>query len=223
MNGDPVTERSVRNPERTRAVIVEAALAEYIEHGSVGLTIGGVARRAGVTPGALASHFVNREGLVNAAVQAAVERIQADEYNLRNLAALQFSAPAADPAEIASFSQFVHKPENARNRRLVLEGMLLSEHSGALRDFMGPSTRGWIEATAQHVKVAQLAGNVRDDLDPYAVALVWLSIRMGLSAMTASLEAADYAPYLESIIAATDVASHSFDATRARQEADATD
>jgi TetR/AcrR family transcriptional regulator len=223
VNGDPVTERSVRNPERTRAVIVEAALAEYIEHGSVGLTIGGVARRAGVTPGALASHFVNREGLVNAAVQAAVERIQSDEYNLRNLAALQFSAPPTDPAEIAAFAQFVHKPQSARNRRLVLEGMLLSEHSEALRDFMGPSTSAWIEATAQHVRIAQLTGSVRDDLDPHAIALVWLSIRMGLSAMTASLEADDYAPYLDALIAATEVASHAFDVSNTPQHLGTTD
>ncbi len=64
-----------RDPERERRVLV-AAIEEYSERGWAGLTMDGVARRAGVGKSTIYLRWTNKEDLLAAAVQRLSEHIQ---------------------------------------------------------------------------------------------------------------------------------------------------
>ena len=63
----PIRKRR-RDPEASRAAILEAARAAFAERGYAKTTIRDVARRAGVTHGLVLRHFVSKEQLFLAAV-----------------------------------------------------------------------------------------------------------------------------------------------------------
>lgn len=60
--------RTKEQAQRTRASIVESALAEFADRGVRATTLEGVAERAGVTRGAVYWHFVDKQALVLAVV-----------------------------------------------------------------------------------------------------------------------------------------------------------
>src|ERR1700744_3256729 len=75
MSADPTTENPRRRPkgdkrERTRAKLLEAGRALVREQGHERLTIEAVARRAGMTSGAIYGNFKNRDELFIALGQA---------------------------------------------------------------------------------------------------------------------------------------------------------
>src|SRR3569833_2011975 len=55
-----------RDPERTRERLLEAAVAEFGEHGYAGARIGAIARRAGVNQQLISYYFDGKEGLYQA-------------------------------------------------------------------------------------------------------------------------------------------------------------
>ena len=64
-----------RDPERERRVLV-AAIEEYAERGWAGLTMDGVAKRAGVGKSTIYLRWTNKEDLLAAAVQTMAEGLQ---------------------------------------------------------------------------------------------------------------------------------------------------
>jgi TetR/AcrR family transcriptional regulator len=64
-NGAP----RVRDADRTRAAILDAALVEFGEHGYAGARTGAIARRAGVNAQLISYYFDGKEGLYKALTQ----------------------------------------------------------------------------------------------------------------------------------------------------------
>src|SRR6478609_10341494 len=64
-NGAP----RVRDAERTRAAILDAALVEFGEHGYAGARTGAIARRAGVNAQLISYYFDGKQGLYKALTQ----------------------------------------------------------------------------------------------------------------------------------------------------------
>jgi TetR/AcrR family transcriptional regulator len=205
-----MAERRTRNPERTRAAIIAAAVAELMEKGSVNLTIGEVARRAGVTPGALTAHFVNREGLLAAAYEECIKRVIQDPYNLRELARLQFGQPDATGEDVFNFAQHLAQPHSQQSRRQILEGLLQAHYSERLMGVMRPFTSDWIETIAEQVRLSQAGGRTRSDIDARAIALVWAGTVMGVTALFGVAQP-DYGEHFRmQVMRASDIAAHAF-------------
>ncbi len=75
----PAKPPRVRRPSpektaRTRAQIIEAALAEFLEHGYASATMAGIARRAGLAKGTSYKYFPHKEALFLGIVQHIVNQ-----------------------------------------------------------------------------------------------------------------------------------------------------
>jgi TetR/AcrR family transcriptional regulator len=65
----PSADDRKRDPERTRERILDAALAEFGEHGYAGARIGAIARRAGANQQLISYYFDGKEGLYRALIE----------------------------------------------------------------------------------------------------------------------------------------------------------
>lgn len=110
----PETAGLVRgDPERTRRLILEAALVEFAENGFGGSRVDKIARAAGVNKQALYYHFGNKDELFGATLEYGYKRIRQVETT--------FSSPAANPRE-----------EMAGIVRAFFDSMNENRHAGAL-------------------------------------------------------------------------------------------
>jgi len=75
----------VRDPERTRARILDAATREFSRHGLSGARVDRIAERAGANKRMLYYYFDDKEGLFRAVLEHAYERIRRAEQELRLL------------------------------------------------------------------------------------------------------------------------------------------
>jgi AcrR family transcriptional regulator len=77
---DPAKKRVVRDSEKTRSVILKAALAEFSKNGYGGATVEKIVQRAKRNERSLYYHFGNKEGLYIAALESLYEKqLQAEK------------------------------------------------------------------------------------------------------------------------------------------------
>ena len=88
-SGEP---RRRGDSELTARRVVEAAAAEFIERGYDGAVISDIARRAGVTPGAIYPRWPHKSDLMAAAVEHLLEQLL-PERRLQNLGIAELTAP----------------------------------------------------------------------------------------------------------------------------------
>lgn len=72
---DDEGERTTRNPDRTRSMVLRAAAEAMSERGT-GVSLDYIAKRAGVSKGGLLHHFANREALLVALVEDSQQRFR---------------------------------------------------------------------------------------------------------------------------------------------------
>lgn len=94
------TKRRTRNPEASKAAILEAARAAFAERGYARATIREIAQRAGVTHGLVMRHFTSKERLFIAAMPGS-----------RDLESLMPGTPESLPERIAQ--AYVDRMEKA--------------------------------------------------------------------------------------------------------------
>ena len=75
-------QRASRDPERTQALILEAATAEFAEKGIGGARVDTIAERAGTNKRMLYHYFGDKAGLYLAVLEAAYAAIRSAERNL---------------------------------------------------------------------------------------------------------------------------------------------
>ena len=105
-----------RDPERTRAALLDAALVEFSAHGRAGARTSAIARRAGVNKQLISHHFGGKDGLY----RALVERWEAEEE--------RYGGPDVPLADLAA--RYVE--DGARHRdlhRLLLRASLDDQES----------------------------------------------------------------------------------------------
>ena len=103
----PVSVR--RDPERTRALILEAAIAEFAEKGLGGARVDAIAQRAGANKRMLYHYFGNKEDLWLAALEEVYAGIRLRERELD----LEHIEPAEAIEELVRFTwrHFLEHPE----------------------------------------------------------------------------------------------------------------
>lgn len=98
-----------RDPERTRAVILEAATAEFTSKGLDGARVDEIARRSGLNKRMIYHYFGDKEGLYLAVLEAAYSGIRSAELGLK----LADKAPIDGMRELILFTwqYFIDHPE----------------------------------------------------------------------------------------------------------------
>jgi excisionase family DNA binding protein len=158
---------TVRMSTKTRKQhIVQAALEAIGEYGIQGATISRIAKRTGITPAALYSHFENRRAILVAALDEVYEQIT-DSFR---------SSSSDDPIELfrqicESHMQKVLSQDKTSHAHLFLEFVASAPEEG-LREVLRKKELETTSYLASIVKGFQEQGRLSQDIDAEMVA--WL-------------------------------------------------
>jgi len=141
----------VRDADRTRAAILDAALVEFGEHGYAGARTGAIARRAGVNAQLISYYFDGKQGLYKALTQRWRE------------AGGGAPRPEQPLAEVVASYVRANLTSRSMTRLLIWEGLTGSGMDDADMPFFA-------EMVAD-VRRRQERGEIAADLDPTAVLL----------------------------------------------------
>ena len=146
-NGSP----RVRDADRTRTAILDAALVEFGEHGYAGARTGAIARRAGVNAQLISYYFDGKEGLYKALTQ---------RWRSAGGGASQPDRPLA---EVVAGYVRANLTSRSMTRLLVWEGLTGSG--------MDDTDSPFFAEMVADVRRRQERGEIAADLDPTAVLL----------------------------------------------------
>ena len=155
--------RRGRPPSGGREAILEATLALLRERGVARLTTRDVAERAGVSEASVYYHYTDKAGLLRAVFEAGLQRLQ--------------RAALGGDAVLVDFGRALE-----RFLEQALPVMTAAQSDAELRDalaeFMVENDLGphrGVQTLGAHLAAGQLAGRVRDDVDPEAAALLFVA------------------------------------------------
>jgi AcrR family transcriptional regulator len=126
---------------RTRQALLEATIGLLAEAGYAGVTTRGVAKRAGVTPGALQHHFEGRAQLVSAA---------AEHLRLELVRDLVARTPTAGRSERELAEELLDRLWEMHKGPLIVavaELLVAARTDAELRDLLAPMQRQAVAAT----------------------------------------------------------------------------
>ncbi|SEH01636.1 DNA-binding transcriptional regulator, AcrR family [Nonomuraea solani] len=150
-------EEKQRDPERTKARILQAALEEFAAKGFAGARVGEIAARAGVNKQLISYYFGGKEGLF----QALTTRWQAEEST--------FADPSASLGDLAATYVRANVSHRDFGRLLLWQG--LTDEGPADPAFVADVRRD-----LEHLRRRQEAGEFPADLDPGAVLVALFSL-----------------------------------------------
>jgi AcrR family transcriptional regulator len=159
--------------EETRARLVAAAAEVFAERGVDGTRVAEVARRAGVTTGAIYAHFGTKAELLSEAIRA---------HGSPELARLLAGDDVDVVAALRAAGHSLHHTERAQ-RALAAEAIATARRDPAMAKEIasGIATREAVLARA--LRRARAAGRVDATLDPAAIAR--LATLLALGSLTA--------------------------------------
>jgi AcrR family transcriptional regulator len=148
--------------EETREAILGTALALASAHGLNGLSIGTLAREAGLSKSGLFAHFGSKEDLQLAVLQTAVGRF------VDTVVTPALRQPRGEPRVRAFFERWL---DWERSTYLpggcpFLAAAKLDDRPGRVRDYLVASQRDWLDGLATAARIAVVEGHFRPDLDP---------------------------------------------------------
>src|ERR1700690_748411 len=152
-----------RNPERTRARILSAALKEFAAKGFAGARVDAIARRAAINKRMLYHYFGDKEGLFRAVLRRKIAERQAWAESL-----------SADPAESLSF-WFEATCKDADWVRL-LEWEALQNNPEKVIDEKQRLTA--VAGGLKRIRQRQARGHLSGEFDPRHVMLAMQSLTM---------------------------------------------
>ncbi len=169
-------------PAETRARLLRAAADVFAERGYDGTRVVDIAAAAGVSNGALYSHFASKAELLVAALRAHGRRVLAD------LLAADPGRPVTDL--LLQVGRWLpHRPD-ARGY-LAVEALIAARRdrdvAGPMRDYMGERA-DWL---AGLVRAGQAEGDLDPAVSPGALAHFCLLLAMGSTLLTADLHPVD--------------------------------
>ncbi|MET9251493.1 TetR family transcriptional regulator [Nonomuraea sp. NPDC003709] len=155
----PKPQERQRDPERTRALILDAAMAEFGAHGYAGARISAIAARAGVNVQLISYYFDGKEGLY----QAISRQWQQRQATL---------APAGTPLPEQLRRYALEALRNPDGVRLLAWNGL--EYTGSDAH---PSA-GMFGETIDELRKRQEAGELPADLDPACLVVMLMAMTM---------------------------------------------
>lgn len=149
-----------RDPERTKARILEAAVAEFAAKGYAGARVSEIAERAGVNKQLISYYFGGKAGLYHALGTAWFGEESANLPRLENMSLPEMAAT------------YVATTPHARafTRLLAWDGL-----TGAGEPGRGQSTAPRMRMALDDLRRRQQAGELAADLDPACVLLAFVA------------------------------------------------
>jgi TetR/AcrR family acrAB operon transcriptional repressor len=160
----------------TRDSILDAAEQLFVKQGVSGTTLQHIASAAGVTRGAIYWHFVDKGAMFN----AMMERVK---MPLESALQLLDRANAAEPLDalreyiMCVFRVTVEDPKARRVFEIATLKIEFIDELSAVRERRMQNQTEWMARAENRVREGIANGQVKPDVDPYAVALgLWAMI-----------------------------------------------
>jgi AcrR family transcriptional regulator len=175
----------MRDPEKTREVILETAFDEIYQHGFRATSINGIVSKTTMTKGAFFSHFPTKNDLGYALVDEVMREMTLDRW-VRPLAAY------ANPIQ-GIISRFRKIIETTSDEHMALGcplNNLVQEMSAVdpvFRDKLNAVLKLWIDETEKYLKKAQEEGYLKRGADTRQVAEFVVMVEEGSFAMVKNL------------------------------------
>lgn len=160
--------------EERREEIVKAAMELVAEHDVDSVTTDDMAKKVGVTQGAIFRHFPNKEAIWEGTVKWLRKRL--------SKVLEEAAAQATDPMDALERMFSAHLGFVSRHPglpKLIFSDQLLRK-SPRLKTIIQEILRGYEDIVAGHLREAQAQGLVRDDVDPEAGATLFVGMIQGL-------------------------------------------
>jgi TetR/AcrR family transcriptional repressor of nem operon len=154
----------LRDPERTREHLLQAAFREVFRYGFQNAGIDTILAATNVTKGALYHHFESKEALGHAIIEEIVAKLTGDRWMLP----LQRSEDK-DPIDtlIGLVQAIPHRPEDVKNGcPLVNLAQEMSRLDEQFRKRLERIFHAWQDGIAMALRRGQKQGTVRRDLVP---------------------------------------------------------
>lgn len=155
----PTPQERQRDPDRTRALIADAARVEFGAHGYAGARIGVIAARAGVNVQLISYYFDGKEGLYQAITQ---------QWAQRQGELVPPDVPL--PEQLRRYAlEALHNPDGVR--LLAWNGLEYSAPES-------PTSTGLFAETIDKLKALQESGRLSADLDPACLVIMLMAMTM---------------------------------------------
>ena len=170
-----------RDPEATRAAILNATRDMISERGESGVRVAEVAARAGVTTGAIYGHFESREGLLVAAHMVYLRAQSAAFLDLfRQASAASGDTGNADKA-YSTFVRALLSPDGQSALLHWAEAAAAAETNPVFAAQLRPLEVSLLDQTKAHVEEQKAAGLVAAELDTRAIAALRVAASLGVA------------------------------------------
>jgi AcrR family transcriptional regulator len=150
----------VTKGEDTRASVLSAALSLASEEGLLGITIGGLADKVGMSKSGLFAHFSSKENLQVEILKAAIDRFVAQ------VVTPALKAKRGEPRLLALFERWLAwKDVLPGGCIFAVASVELDDKPCAARDVLVESQKDWIDTLAGAARIAIEEGHFRKNLD----------------------------------------------------------
>jgi AcrR family transcriptional regulator len=152
----------MRKGERTRATVLDHALAQASRVGLEGLSIGGLAKAVGLSKSGLFAHFDSKEALQLQVLDTAARRF------IEKVITPALRRPRGEPRVRAMFDNWLDWEEAEflpGGCPFIAMANELDDRPGPLRDMLASAQRDWLEALSTAARIAVDEGHFRAGLD----------------------------------------------------------
>jgi AcrR family transcriptional regulator len=146
----------------TREAILDIALSKASQVGLGALSIGELAKEAGMSKSGLFAHFESKENLQLEVMRSAARRF------IDQIVTPALRSPRGEPRVRALFENWFHWAKNSKlpgGCLFINAATELDDQPGPLRDFLVASQRDWLATFAQAARIAVDEKHFRADLD----------------------------------------------------------
>ena len=162
-------------PATTRDRIVSSAMHLFATLGFANTSMPAIAKRSGITPGAIYRHFESKAELLMAVVRSALDTLPTS---------VRLLEPARiDPSELPEFAASYARPEYKLIRQLSLEIHLAASREQDARKLLDTVNQDVTQAICRSIEDAQDQGLFSRALNPDFSARFLLVMIMGLTHM----------------------------------------
>ncbi|WP_184781580.1 TetR/AcrR family transcriptional regulator [Amycolatopsis jiangsuensis] len=169
----PTPQERQRDPERTRRLIVDAAVAEFAAHGYAGARTSAIAARAGVNQQLISYYFDGKEGLY----QAISERWREREGEL-----VHENVSLTEQMRLYALEAL----ENPDGVRLMAWGGL--EYSGPETDVDHAPRSARLQRNVDQLRALQAKGALPPEVDPACLTILMMGAAMATTTLPHVIE-----------------------------------
>jgi AcrR family transcriptional regulator len=175
----------VSKGDDTRATVLTAALAMASEDGLLGLSIGKLAGKVGMSKSGLFAHFSSKENLQVQILDEAASRF------VSLVVAPALREARGEPRVRALFERWLSWEDATflpGGCIFIAAAVELDDKPGPARDRLVASQRDWLDALATAARIAVSEGHFRRSLDPHQFAHEFYSLAYGHHFLSRLLE-----------------------------------